>query len=335
MFIDETTIMVKAGNGGNGCFAYLREKYRPKGGPSGGSGGRGGNIYICGSHHLRTLQDLHYRGHYRADSGANGRGGNKDGKDADDVTLLVPLGTVVFDADTNDLLFDALDDKETFCAACGGAGGRGNAALKTRSNPLPDHAEKGKPGQERRLRLELKVLADVGLVGRPNSGKSTFLSRISSAKPKIAEYPFTTTQPYLGIVRCEGYQSFVVADIPGLIEGSHVGKGLGIRFLRHIERTRVLAILVPADSPDPQAEASLLLGELSAYSPYLSRKPACFILSKSDLARGNNQPSLPGGWLSMSSVTGMGVEAVLLRLKQMLDADVVTAQPSDELDKRP
>ncbi len=335
MFIDETTIVVKAGSGGNGCFAYLREKYRPKGGPSGGTGGKGGSIHICGSHHLRTLQDLHYRRHYKADHGANGKGGNKDGKDADDITLLVPLGTVVFDADTGDLLFDTLDDKETFCAARGGAGGRGNAALKTRSNPLPDHAEEGRPGQERRLRLELKVLADVGLVGRPNAGKSTFLSRISSAKPKIAEYPFTTTRPYLGIVKCEGYQSFVVADIPGLIEGSHLGKGLGIRFLRHIERTRVLAILVPADSPDPEAEAALLLGELSAYSPHLSRKPACFILSKSDLTPADSRPSLPSGWLSMSSVTGKGVDAVLLKLKQILDVNVETDRSSDVPDENP
>jgi GTP-binding protein len=319
MFIDESTITVKGGNGGNGCFAYLREKYRPRGGPSGGNGGKGGSVFIQGSHHLHTLADLEYRKHYLADSGAHGKGGHKDGKDAKDILIYVPLGTVVSDADSGGQLFDAIDDSEIFCAARGGARGRGNAALKTRKNPLPDHAEKGETGEEKRLRLVLKVLADVGLVGRPNSGKSTFLSRISAARPKIADYPFTTTRPFLGIVRVEGYQSFVVADIPGLIQDSHLGKGLGIRFLKHIERTRVLALLVPSDSEDPLAEAALLLHELEAYSPLLARKPKCFIMSKSDLCTGPER-ELPKGWLAMSSITGSGVPAVLRQFKAMLDA---------------
>jgi GTP-binding protein len=320
MFIDETTITAKAGSGGNGCYAYLREKYRPKGGPSGGTGGSGGSIYLRASHHLHTLQDLDYRRQFKAESGAHGKGGHKHGKDAKDITIHVPVGTVVHDAESGALLFDAIDEKELFCAARGGMGGRGNAALKTRRNPLPDHAEKGKPGEEKRLRLVLKVLADVGLVGRPNAGKSTFLSKISAARPKIADYPFTTTMPFLGIVRCEGYQSFVVADIPGLIEGSHEGKGLGIRFLKHIERTRVLAILVPADSEDPSAEADLLLHELVAYDPLLARKPKCFILSKSDLLTKDTAQSVPAGWFPMSAVSGDGVGAVLSRLKSMIDS---------------
>jgi GTP-binding protein len=320
MFIDESTITVKGGNGGNGCFAYLREKYRPRGGPSGGRGGKGGSVFVQGSHHLHTLADLEYRKHYNGESGAHGKGGHKDGKDGGDVLILVPLGTVVGDADSGAQLFDAVDDSAIFCAARGGAGGRGNAALKTRKNPLPEHAEKGGSGEEKHLRLVLKVLADVGLVGRPNSGKSTFLSRISSARPKIADYPFTTTQPFLGIVRVEGYQSFVVADIPGLIQDSHLGKGLGIRFLKHIERTRVLAMLVPSDSEDPLAESALLLHELEAYSPLLAQKPKCFILSKSDL-RAETGSALPKGWLAMSSVTGTGVGTVLKRLKAMLDAE--------------
>ena len=320
MFIDESTITVKGGNGGDGCFAYLREKYRPRGGPSGGSGGKGGSVYLQGSHHLHTLADLEYRKHYKGENGAHGRGGHKDGKDGGDILMHVPLGTVVSDADSGAQLFDAIDDSEIFCAARGGAGGRGNAALKTRKNPLPEHAEKGKPGEEKRLRLVLKVLADVGLVGRPNSGKSTFLSRISAAKPKIADYPFTTTRPFLGIVRVEGFQSFVVADIPGLIQDSHLGKGLGIRFLRHIERTRVLAMLVPSDSEDPLAEATLLLHELEAYSPLLVQKPKCFIMSKSDLCA-EPKRMLPKGWHAMSSVTGQGVRTVLKRLKAMLDAE--------------
>jgi GTP-binding protein len=320
MFIDETTITVKAGDGGNGCFAYLREKYRPKGGPSGGTGGDGGSIFIRASHHLHTLQDVDYRKRFKAESGAHGKGGHKHGKDAEDITVLVPIGTIVQDAGSGTVLFDALNETETFLAARGGAGGKGNAALKTRRNPLPDHAEKGKPGEEKRLRLVLKVLADVGLVGRPNAGKSTLLSKISAAHPKIADYPFTTTIPYLGIVRCEEYKSFVVADIPGLIEGSHMGKGLGIRFLKHIERTCVLAILVPADSPDPRAEAGVLLRELEAYSPLLATKPLCFILSKSDLLTKDAISGVPSGWYPLSAVTGAGIPEIVSTLRDMVDA---------------
>ncbi|HUI91332.1 MAG TPA: GTPase ObgE [Chitinivibrionales bacterium] len=318
MFIDESLITVKGGSGGNGCFAYLREKYRPRGGPSGGSGGKGGSVFLQGSHDLHTLADLEFRRHYAAGGGASGRGGNKDGRDGQDIIIHVPLGTVVSDADSGEQLFDAVDGSETFCAARGGAGGRGNAELRTRKNPLPDHAEPGEPGEEKRLRLELKLLADVGLVGRPNAGKSTFLSCISAAKPKIADYPFTTTRPFLGIVAVEGFQSFVVADIPGLIQNSHLGKGLGIKFLRHIERTRVLALLIPADSEDPLAEAALLTHELEAYSPLLARKPKCFIMSKSDLCAERLRP--PRGWLAMSSITGRGVKPVLKKLKAMLEA---------------
>jgi GTP-binding protein len=330
MFIDETTITVNAGSGGNGCFAYLREKYRPKGGPSGGSGGDGGTIYLQASHHLHTLQDVDYRKRFKAECGAHGKGGHKHGKDAEDITILVPIGTVVQDALTGDVLFDAIDEKEIFLAARGGRGGRGNAALKTRRNPLPDHAEKGKVGEEKRLRLVLKVLADVGLVGRPNAGKSTFLSKTSAAHPKIADYPFTTTIPFLGIVRCDGYRSFVMADIPGLIEGSHTGKGLGIRFLKHIERTRVLAILVPADSPDPQAEAGVLLRELEAYSPLLARKPHCLILSKSDLLTKDTPVKIPAGWMRMSAITGEGVREILFSLLTMIDAAGAPSAPDDK-----
>lgn len=330
MFIDEAVIILKAGNGGNGCYAMLREKYRPKGGPSGGSGGKGGSIFLQGSHHLHTLQDLKYRRQYKAEPGAHGKGGNKDGKDGKDICIHVPLGTVIYDDHSAELLFDAVDERGVFCAARGGQGGRGNAALKTQKNPLPDHAQKGRVGEEKRLRLVLKVLADVGLVGRPNAGKSTFLSKISLAKPKIADYPFTTTRPFLGIVRCEGYRSFAVADIPGLIEDSHLGKGLGVRFLRHIERTRVLAVLVPAPCVDPLAEAAVLLHELEAYSPLLLQKPTCFILSKSDLLTKDISAVLPRGWLAMSALTGEGVDAVCGRLKQMLDAASAPAVQEDE-----
>ena len=321
MFIDETTIEVKAGDGGNGCFAYMREKFKPKGRPSGGNGGEGGSIWIEGSANLHTLQDANYKKKYSAPRGAHGRGADKYGKGGEDVIVLVPLGTVIYDCDTGQMLFDCLEQGQRVIVAKGGRGGLGNAALISRRNPNPDHCYPGKPGQVKRLRLVLKVLADVGLVGRPNAGKSTFLSTISRARPKIADYPFTTTQPYLGIVKTgEGYESFVVADIPGLIEGSHSGKGLGIKFLKHIERTKVLAILVSAESEDPQADARMLMHELTEYSPILAEKPKCFILSKMDLLPKDARTGLPEGWLSMSSITGSGVQDVCALFKKMLDA---------------
>jgi GTP-binding protein len=270
---------------------------------------------------LHTLQDANYRKKYEAPRGAHGQGANKYGKGGEDMTMLVPLGTVVYDADTEETLFDCLKNGQREIVAQGGRGGLGNAALTSRRNPNPDHCHPGKPGQARRLRLVLKVLADIGLVGRPNAGKSTFLSTISRARPKIADYPFTTTQPYLGIVKIgEGYESFVVADIPGLIEGSHTGRGLGIKFLKHIERTKALAILVAADCAEPAAEARMLVHELSQYSPILAEKPKCFILSKADLLPSSPKPRLPKGWLLMSSVTGDGVKKVVAALKKMLDA---------------
>jgi GTP-binding protein len=318
MFIDETVIQVKAGAGGNGCFAYDRQKYRPKGKPSGGNGGRGGHILIEGDPQLHTLQDCAYRTTYKAKRGEHGKGSNKYGKDAEDVVIRVPLGTIVSDERTGDISHDCLEPGQRTVVARGGRGGRGNAALVTPRNPNPDRAEYGKPGEEKRVRLVLKVLADVGLVGRPNAGKSTFLSRVSRAHPKIADYPFTTTEPHLGIVKLEGdYESFVVADIPGLIEGSHTGKGLGIRFLRHIERTRVLAIMVESTSEDPGGEAETLLNELAEYSPTLAAKPACYLLTKSDLTP-SVEEKLPPGWLAVSAVTGEGVPEALRVLRRLV-----------------
>jgi GTP-binding protein len=320
MFIDETSIVVAAGNGGNGCFAHLREKYRPKGSPSGGKGGSGGSIYLEVSKQLRTLQDADYRKKFTAEHGAHGQGSNKYGKGGDDLIIQVPLGTVVYDEETGEILSDMLTFGQRILVANGGKGGLGNANLVSRNNPNPEFAHPGKPGEVKRLRLVLKVLADIGLVGRPNAGKSTFLSVISKARPKIADYPFTTKEPNLGIVLIgEGYESFVVADIPGLIEGSHTGKGLGIRFLKHIERTRVLAVIVPAMSEDPVAEAEMLVHELTEYSPILAEKPKCFIRSKADLLN-EDSPPLPKGWYEMSSVTGFGLPEVLHAFKNMLDA---------------
>jgi GTPase len=320
MFIDETIIEVKAGAGGNGCYAHMREKFKPRGSPSGGNGGNGGSIYIEGSRQLHTLQDAAYRKCYSAERGAHGKGANKYGKNGEDMVIPVPLGTVIYDAASGDLLFDCLKEGERVIVAQGGRGGRGNASLVSRKNPNPDHAMPGKPGEAKKLRLVLKTLADIGLVGRPNAGKSTYLSKISKARPKIADYAFTTKEPYLGIAGIPGdYETFVVADIPGLIEGSHRGKGLGIRFLKHIERTKILAVLVPALSEDPEAEAKMLMHELAQYSPALAEKPKCFFLSKSDLLPPDKAGNIPKGWHALSSATGEGISASLLLLKKKLD----------------
>jgi GTP-binding protein len=319
MFIDETVIQVKAGDGGNGCHSYERLKYIPKGGPDGGDGGRGGHIYLVGSSNIHTLQDVAYRQNYKAERGAHGKGKNMAGKSGEDILIPIPLGTVIHDDLTKEIVVDCLEEGSMILVAKGGRGGRGNAALVTRKNPNPDQCEPGKPGEEKKLRLVLKVLADVGLVGRPNAGKSTFLSRISAARPKIADYPFTTKEPHLGIVRMkQGYDSFVVADIPGLIENCHQGKGLGIRFLRHIERTKALAIMVEASSENPLVDAEVLLNELTQYSENLANKPKIFILTKKDLISEEMPVVVPDGWMTMSAVTGDGVSDVLQRIYKVV-----------------
>ncbi|HEX3018851.1 MAG TPA: GTPase ObgE [Chitinispirillaceae bacterium] len=333
MFIDETTIYVKAGDGGNGCFAYERQKYKPKGRPDGGDGGRGGHIYVSGSRQIHTLQDIAYHQHYKAERGAHGKGSNKTGKNGEDITIKVPLGTIIYDKDSGDIIIDCLEEDTPFLVARGGRGGRGNGALASPRNPNPEHSEPGKPGEEKNLRFVLKILADVGLVGRPNAGKSTFLSKISQARPKIADYPFTTTEPHLGIVKMEdGRNTFVVADIPGLIEDCHKGKGLGIRFLRHIERTKTLAILVEASSENPIADAEILLNELSHYSQQLAEKPKCYILTKTDLLSSDSRIDLPSEWLSMSAVTGEGIDTVLIKLSDMVNSAKEISEEQTSID---
>ena len=283
MFIDVAKIKVKAGDGGSGCVAFRREKYVPKGGPSGGDGGHGGDIIVQADRNIHTLLDLKYKKLYFAQRGQHGQGDDKTGKSGEKVTIRLPLGTVIRDAETNNVLIDLTQNGQTFIIAIGGKGGRGNARFSTPTNRTPRTWETGGIGEEKELILELKLIADVGLVGLPNAGKSTLLSRISAARPKIADYPFTTLQPNLGIVNAKEGKSFVVADIPGLIEGAHVGKGLGIQFLRHIERTKILAILIDLSSENYEEDYKTLMNELESYGHGLAVKPRILVYTKADL----------------------------------------------------
>ncbi|MEX2115249.1 MAG: GTPase ObgE [Bacteroidota bacterium] len=282
-FIDEVTIHVKAGDGGKGCVSFRREKYVPKGGPDGGNGGNGGGVLIRADQQLNTLLDLKYRTKYAAQRGEHGRGKNQNGKWGEDVVLRVPCGTVVRNVETGAILVDLVHHGQEVVVVRGGKGGKGNSEFATSTNQAPRYAEQGTSGEEKTIHLELKLLADVGLVGFPNAGKSTLISVISEAKPKIADYPFTTLVPNLGIVRVAEGKSLVVADIPGLIEGAHTGKGLGIQFLKHIERTKIIVFLIEAVREDLKKDYAVLLNELKAFDPTLGKKPKIVALTKTDL----------------------------------------------------
>ena len=286
-FIDFASIHVKAGNGGNGCSAFLREKFRPKGGPAGGDGGRGGHVIVVSDSNLSTLHDVSYNKRYFAKKGEDGRGKNMHGKNGADIIIRVPLGTIIRNVETNHFIDDLKDDKKEIIIARGGNGGFGNARFKTQNNPAPRKANSGQEGEEKKLELELKVLADVGLVGFPNAGKSTLISKISNAKPKVADYPFTTLEPNLGIVRFHEFKSFVVADIPGLIEGASSGKGLGLKFLKHIERTKILVYMIDVNTEDIDEEYKVLKGELKKYNADLVDKPSILLLTKCDIEEEN------------------------------------------------
>jgi GTP-binding protein len=286
MFIDEAKIYVKGGDGGKGCVSFRREKYVPRGGPDGGDGGDGGDIIITADRNLHTLIDLRYQQHYRADRGGHGEGSNKHGKDGEDCRIRVPVGTIVKDADSKLILEDLNEDGKSFVVVKGGKGGRGNTRFKSSTNRAPRRAQKGLPGEEKWLYLELKLLADISIIGFPNAGKSTLISKISAAKPKISDYPFTTLTPNLGVVRVGEYISFVVADIPGLIEGAHEGKGLGIRFLKHIERTKLLLHLIDmsaGEGRDPINDFNIINKELFQFSPDLASKPQIVVGNKVDV----------------------------------------------------
>ena len=281
-FIDETIIHVKAGDGGHGCIAFLREKFRPNGGPCGGDGGKGGDIIFQSDKQLSTLQDLPKNHHYKAKRGEHGKGKNCHGRNGLDFIIKVPIGTIVKDLKTEQIIHDFKKHSESFVIAKGGNGGFGNARFKTKNNVAPKIANNGALGEEFSLSLELKVLADVGLVGFPNAGKSTLISKISNSKPKISDYPFTTLTPNLGIVKYHDYKSFVMADIPGLVEGASKGKGLGSQFLRHIERTKVLVFIIDANSDSINDDFNVLKNELLNHKPDLDKLPKLIILSKVD-----------------------------------------------------
>jgi GTPase len=345
MFIDEATIHVAGGDGGNGCMAFRRERSVPRGGPSGGDGGRGGSVYLESTEHLNTLLKFRYKRQFAAGRGGHGEGSNRHGQDGDDLTIQVPVGTVVSDTATEERLWDFDAPSQQFLAARGGRGGRGNAQFATSTNQAPRKTEQGKKGEERDLKLELKLLADVGLVGFPNAGKSTLISRVSAARPKVADYPFTTLEPHLGVVAVDDERAFVMADIPGLIEGAHLGRGLGTRFLKHVERTRLLLHLIDVSDQipgDPSQDYAILMKELESFSATMSAKPMLLVASKIDAAvEGNRLTALRSFAVAsgmklyeVSSVTGQGVEDLKWAAWRILEtvpkasvADLSQAQP--------
>jgi GTP-binding protein len=319
MFIDEVRILVKAGDGGNGCMAFRREKYVPRGGPSGGDGGRGGDVVLVADPHENTLLKYRFNPEHKAERGRHGEGSNRTGAEGHSVQLDVPVGTVVYDEATGERLCDFTEPGQSFTVARGGRGGKGNARFTTSTHQAPTEHTPGMPGEEMRLRMELKLLADVGLVGFPNAGKSTLISRISAARPKIADYPFTTLEPNLGVAQLPNFRSFVVADIPGLIEGAHLGHGLGIQFLRHIERTRLLAHLVDVSDTtgrDPVRDFETVMEELASFSDDLAAKPMIVVATKMDASQDpervaslrNLAKSRGLAFFEISSVTGQGID---------------------------
>jgi GTP-binding protein len=344
MFIDEAKIRVKAGDGGNGCMAFRREKYIPRGGPSGGDGGHGGDVVMESSERHNTLVHFRFNPEYKAERGRHGEGSKKTGRDGEGIVLKVPVGTIVYDEDTGEVVHDFSRPDERVVIARGGRGGRGNAQFATSTHQAPREHEDGRPGEERNFRLELKLLADVGLVGYPNVGKSTLISVISAARPKIADYPFTTLEPNLGVVLAgeKGKEeSFVVADIPGLIEGAHAGSGLGTQFLRHIERTRLLVHMVDVSDgsgrPDVVKDVDVILGELASFGAGLEKKPTLMVASKIDVANPEKLKKLKA-WATrrklklypISAVTGEGVEKLKYAMLDEVEKVRTKAAPEEE-----
>ena len=329
-FIDEAIITVQSGDGGKGCLSFRREKFIPRGGPDGGDGGKGGDIILSTTSRKRTLYQFRYQRHFKAKNGAHGQGKQKTGKKGRSLTIELPPGTLVIDADTGHLIKDLVDTGETFVILNGGRGGQGNTRFKTSTHRTPRFAQPGEPGETRTLKLELKLLADVGIIGLPNAGKSTLIAAISSARPKIANYPFTTLTPSLGVVQTDWAEPFVVADIPGLIKGAHQGTGLGIKFLRHIERTRILVHLIDVssiDPDDPLREYHTINQELVMYDEKLVQKPQIVVLNKLDLPGVRKAAEIFQSAVKdkkvtfISALTGQGLEQLKSQIVQLLDSN--------------
>ncbi|PIS27105.1 MAG: GTPase ObgE [Candidatus Marinimicrobia bacterium CG08_land_8_20_14_0_20_45_22] len=323
MFVDYTKVLVKSGKGGKGSVSFRHEKYIPKGGPNGGDGGVGGDVIVKVESNLYTLQDVKYRKSYRAHDGQQGMGALKSGSYADSVVIPVPIGTLITDEKTGEIIADLIEDGQSVIVAKGGKGGKGNAHFATSTNRTPRYAQPGLPGEEKTLSLELKILSDVGLVGLPNVGKSTLISKLTAARPKIADYPFTTLVPNLGIVKYGNYRSFVMADVPGLIEGAHLGKGLGHRFLRHLERTRVLAFLIEVTDPHPDKTYQLLNSELIQHYPEFKNRSRLILLTKSDILEVPSKKRKIGGVnvIPISAVSGYGLGTFVDKAVQILDGN--------------
>ncbi|UCD62734.1 MAG: GTPase ObgE [Candidatus Zixiibacteriota bacterium] len=323
MFIDYVEIEVSAGNGGHGCIAFHTEKFIPKGGPDGGDGGHGGNVVAVADAQLTTLLDFRYRRKYKAENGQPGSGGLKTGKSGKNTVLRLPVGTLIKDLETGEVLYDLDRAEAEFIIARGGRGGHGNAYYKSPTNQAPRKAQDGFPGESRRVSLELKLLADVGLVGQPNAGKSTILSSFSAARPKIADYPFTTLTPNLGIVKLRDYKSFVMADIPGLIEGASEGKGLGHQFLRHIQRTALIVYVIDVNEPDIAGAKEILESELAGFDAALAERPSLVVITKVDTVGESDlkavSKKLPGDYIYLSAVTRQGANDFLEAIESKLD----------------
>jgi GTP-binding protein len=318
MFIDKTTVELWGGDGGSGTVSFRREKFIPKGGPDGGDGGDGGNCMFIVNPNLRTLADIRYHSIYKADRGDPGGKNNRHGKNGESREVSVPPGTTIKMKNSDDVLADLVEDGETFIACRGGRGGKGNSHFKSSQNRSPRKAQPGEKGEKGIFQIELKILADVGLVGLPNAGKSTLLSVLSNANPKIANYPFTTVNPNLGLVKFSEFKSFVMADIPGLIKGAGMGKGLGHQFLKHIERTRVLVFLIDVNDPDPNESLTILTNEIENYNLDILKKPRIIVLTKSDTLAQKNQPDLPD-YPKISSISGDGLKSLVNSISEYLD----------------
>jgi GTP-binding protein len=329
-FVDEVIVRISAGRGGAGCVSFRREKFVPKGGPDGGDGGKGGDVVAEVDPNLATLLDLRYKKHIRARHGAHGSGALRAGAMGADAIVRVPPGTLIFDEEEGRLLAELIHPGERAIIAQGGAGGKGNAHFKTATRQAPRRAQSGMPGESRMIKIELRLIADVGLVGYPNAGKSTFLKAVSAAEPKIAAYPFTTLQPQLGVVERHNFQTYTVADLPGLIDGAHEGKGLGFRFLRHIQRTRVLLFVLDITADSPGDDLAHLLSELQAFDPLLLEKPRRVVLNKIDLLPGElvDLANYPFADFAISAMTGRGIEPVLQSLDQLLLPSEAGAKPN-------